>query len=103
MALAPEAGLVLGAVEVDQQRVDAALLGPVEPFEGVGDLAVDEPDGRGDALAEVAGAAVAQLDGLVLARRGAAGHRRPAAGPAVEERPRPPRWGCRGNRGSPGR
>ena len=69
-----ETRLVVGAVELAQQRVDDALRHRVEAVEGVGDLAVDEADGALDALAAVAVAAVAQLDGLVLTCRGAARH-----------------------------
>ena len=79
MALAPRRALLsvpsssIRAVSIEPlaERVAAAQL--------VGDLAVDVADGLLDALAAVALAAVAQLDGLVLAGGRAARHRRPAA------------------------
>ncbi len=64
-----EAGLVLGAVEVDERRVDAALVERLELEDRVADLAVDVPDRGLDALAAEASTAVAQLDRLVLAGR----------------------------------
>ena len=71
----PEARLVGGAVELDQGRVETALIGGVEAGDRRGDLAVDVRDRTGDALAPPALAAVAQLLGLELARRGPGGHR----------------------------
>ena len=68
-------GLVVGAVEVEQFSVDAALVEGVETVEHAGDLVVDETDRVQHAFAHVAVAAVAQLDRLVLAGRGAARHR----------------------------
>ena len=64
------------AVERDERAVDAALVGGVEPEERVGDLAVDVADRAGDPLPQPGVAAVAELDGLVLAGRGAGWHRR---------------------------
>ena len=75
-----DARLVVGAVEVEQLAVDAALVERIEALERLGDLGVDEADGGQHALAAVAVAAVAQLDGLVLAGGGAARHGGPAAG-----------------------
>ena len=75
MALAPSLRLVVGAVEVEHQLVDAALVERVEALERVGDLVVDETDGLADALAAVAVAAVTELDRLVLPGRRAGGHR----------------------------
>ncbi len=72
--------LVVGAVEVEQLAVDAALLGRVEAFEHAGDLGVDEADRGLHTLAAVAIATVAELDRLVLARRGSARHRGAARG-----------------------
>ena len=68
-----QAGLVLGPVELDQLAVEALLVGRVVAGDRLGDLAVDVADGLRDALAEVGVAAVAQLGGLELARRGAGG------------------------------
>ena len=62
----------------------SALVAAVEPEHGVGDLAVDVLDRGAHALAAVALAAVAQLDGLVGAGAGAARHGRPAAGAAEQ-------------------
>ena len=74
-----EAALVPRAVELDQRRVDAALVLRVHAGERVEDLAVDRVDRLLDALAEVARlVAVAQLHRLVRARRGARRHRRAA-------------------------
>ena len=73
-----EAGLVVGAVEVDQRPVDAALVERVEADDGVGDLAVDVGDGVEHALAAEAVAAVAQLDRLERPGRGAGRDDRPA-------------------------
>ena len=80
-----EAGLVVGAVELDQGGVDEALGERVEAAQLVGDLAVDELHGRADTLAAVAVAAVAQLDRLVLAGRRPARHRGAAVRPAGQE------------------
>ena len=80
-----ETCLVVGAVELAQQRVDDALRHRVEAVEGVGDLAVDEADGVLDTLAAVAVAAVAQLDGFVLAGRRAARHGGTPGGAGVED------------------
>ena len=57
-----------------QLGVDETLFERVDAAQHVGDLAVDVPDGGLHALAEVAIAAVAQLDGFVLTGRGARGH-----------------------------
>ena len=72
-----EPALVGRAVELDQRVVDAALVLGVHAGERIEDLAVDGVDRLEHALAEVALlVAVAQLDGLVRAGRGAGGHRR---------------------------
>ena len=72
--MAPELRLVVGAVEIEHQLVDAPLVERVDAFEYLGDLVVDEADRLADALAPVAIAAVAQLDRFVLAGRGAGRH-----------------------------
>ena len=66
-----EAALVRRAVEVDQRAVERLLVGGVAPAQRLGDLAVDVPDRLRDALAAPRRAAVAQLDRLVHAGRGA--------------------------------
>ena len=55
--------------------VEAALVGGVAAGDRLGDLAVDVADRLRDALAAVGVAAVAQLDRLELAGRGAGRHR----------------------------
>src|SRR5581483_10234852 len=55
------------------QPVEPLLVGRVVPANGVGDLAADVRDRARDALPTVLGPAVAQLDRLVHARRGAGG------------------------------
>jgi hypothetical protein len=80
-----QAGLVVGAVQVEQQPVDVALLEGVEADQGVVDLAVDVADGLEHALAAVALVAVAQLDGLEGAGGGARGDDGSARGPRVED------------------
>ena len=78
--------LVLGAVELDHRRVERGLVERVEAGDRVGDLAVDRVDRPGDALAEIAAlVAVAQLDRLARAGRGAGRHGGPAEGAAVQD------------------
>ena len=85
MALAPRRDLVARAVELDQRRVDAALVLGIHAGERVEDLAVDRIDRLLDALAEVARlVAVAQLDRLVRAGRGARRHRRATHGAILQ-------------------
>ena len=79
-----EAALVRGAVELDHRLVEGALLGGAGADQRRGDLAVDVGDRPGDALAGPGVAAVAQLDRLELAGRGAGGHRGEAAGAGLE-------------------
>ena len=78
IALAPRLRLVVGAVEIEHELVDPALVEGVQAFERIGDLVVDEPDGLADTLADVAIAAVAKFDRFVLAGRRAGRHRRPS-------------------------
>jgi hypothetical protein len=61
----PEAGFVVGAIEVDHQHVDQALLGRVDAGQFIADLAIHGIDRLQDALAEVALVSVAQLMGLM--------------------------------------
>ena len=77
--------LVVGAVEVDEQPVDVALVEGVEPDQGVVDLVVDVGDRVEHALAAVAALAVAELDGLEGAGGGAGRDDGAAAGTGVED------------------
>ncbi len=79
-----QAGLVRRAVERDQHPVQRGLAGGVLAADGGGDLAVDVVDRLAHPLAHPVRAAVAQLGGLELARRGAGGHRRPAPRPGLQ-------------------
>ncbi len=76
--------LVGRAVELDHRLVEGALLGGACARQRRGDLAVDVGDRARDALAGPGVAAVAQLDRLELAGRGARGHRREAARAGLE-------------------
>ena len=69
-----ESALVRRTVEIDQQPVEARLVGGVETDDGPGDLASYVGNRPGDGLAPVLGAPVAQLDGLVDAGRGSRRH-----------------------------
>ena len=80
-----EVGLVGGAVELDHGLVDLALVVGAETLDGRADLLDHRVDGLLHALAEVAVAAVAQLDGLELPGRRAARHGRTAEGTVVEQ------------------
>jgi hypothetical protein len=74
-----EARLVGRAVQLDHPHVQPALVGGVEARQGVEDLAIDRVHRRQHALAAVTGlVAIPLLDGLMRARGGARGHRRPA-------------------------
>ena len=79
-----EAGLRGRAVELDEQAVDSPLVVCVEADQRVGDLAVDVADRPRDALPEPGVAAVAELDRLVLAGRGAGRHQRHAERTGLE-------------------
>ncbi len=80
-----QAGLVVGAVEIEQGLIAVALVQGVAALELVADLAVHVGHGDGDALAAVAVAAVSQLDRLELTGGGARGHRGTADGTGVED------------------
>ncbi len=69
--------LVRRAVEVEQRLVDQPLVVGAQPDDRGRDLVEHGLDRLLDALAAVAGAAVAQFDRLVLAGRGARRHRGP--------------------------
>ena len=69
--MAPSRDLFGRAVERDQHAVERRLVGGVLPADGGRDLAVDVVDRARDALADPIRAAVAQLDRLELAGRGA--------------------------------
>ena len=80
-----QAGLIGGAVELDEQLVDAGLVEDVAAEQGLGYLGVDVLHGAGHALAEVTAlVAVTQLAGLVHAGGGAGGDGRAADGAVVE-------------------
>ena len=65
-----QAGLVLGAVQVDQRPVQEGLFAGVQTQHRFGNLGVDVLDGLEHALAEIAAlVAVAQLDGFARAGR----------------------------------
>ena len=76
--------LVLGAVEIAQGLIEPALIGGIEAFERLADLAVDRRDRLLHALAAIAGAAVPELVGLMRAGRGAGRHRGAAVMAALE-------------------
>ena len=84
-------------------RSSACLVERVQPGELARDLAVHVRDRLRDALAAPLGAAVAQLDRLVHAGRGARGHRGAPERAGARARRRPPPSGCRASRGSGGR
>jgi hypothetical protein len=80
-----EPRLVLRAVELDQRRVECALVACVEAPDGLTDLTLDVADGLQDALASVdGGVAVAQLDRLELPGRRAGGNGGAAGGAGLE-------------------
>jgi hypothetical protein len=66
-----QARLVVGPVELDELAVERRLVEHVVAGDRLGDLAVHVGHRLRDALAAVGLAAVAQLGGLELARRGA--------------------------------
>ena len=76
----PEPGFVRRAVELDHRIVDRLLIFHVHALEATGDLALDVADRLQDSFASVAlGVAVAKLDRLVRASRGAGRDDGPAA------------------------
>ena len=78
--MAPSRDFVVGAVEGDEHRVEAALVGRRRsPTTASRISPLTLVDGPGDALAAVAVVAVAELDRLVGARARAARDRGPAA------------------------
>ena len=79
-----ESALVRGAVERDQRGIEPCLVGRVEAGEACGDLAVHIGNRVRDALAAEGRSAVAQLDRLVHAGRGARGNRRAAERAGLE-------------------
>ena len=79
-----EPALVRRAVELDQRRSSAAWSAASSPRTAAAISPLDVRDRLRDALAAPRGAAVAQLDRLVHAGRGARGHGRPADGAALE-------------------
>ena len=80
-----QAGLIGGAVELDEHLVDGDLVQSVQADHGLGDFAVDVFDSHRDALAAVAGlVAVAKLAGLVDTGGSAGGDSRAADGAVIE-------------------
>lgn len=79
-----EAGLVRGAVQIEQHLVDGALLHRVQPDDGRGDLVEHTLDGLLHTLAQVAVAAVTQFHRLVLTGGRAGRHGRPGQRAVVE-------------------
>ncbi len=79
-----EPALVGRAVERDQRLVDLDLGLGIHAADGIENLAVDRVDRLADPLAEIALAAVAQLDRLVRPGRGARRHRGAALRPVLE-------------------
>jgi hypothetical protein len=80
-----EARLVVAAVDLDQQPVETDLVLRLHAADRVVDRRVDGIDRLADALAEVALAAVALLDRLVGAGRGAGGHGGPPHRAVLEQ------------------
>ena len=103
IALAPRRPLLGVPSSVDHRAVDRRLVARRRARDRRGELAVDVGHRLGHALAAAALAAVAQLDGLVLAGGRAGRHRGAAAARPSRASPRPRPWGCRGCRGSAGR
>src|SRR5262249_27815036 len=92
-----ESRLVVGAIELDERRVDCRLVAGVAIDERAPEHSVHVLDGLQYPLAPVAlGIPVAELDRLTCAGRGARGDR------GARVRPNPARhrlrpWGCRAN------
>ena len=98
-----EPALVRRAVELDQGGVDGVLVLGVHARERVEDLALDRGDRLQHAFAAVARhVAVAQLDRLVGAGRGAGRHGRAALCAGFEDDVDLDRWDCPGCRESRG-
>ena len=66
-SISTEIGLVWCAVHLDHEIVDLALLGWVEADKSWSDLLVDLLDSVQASLAEVTGATVTELTGLIIA------------------------------------
>ena len=99
-----EAALVRRAVELDQRAVDRRLVAVRRsPATRLRDLAVHVGDGPRDALAAPLRAAVAQLDRLVDAGRGARRDRCAPDARRTRARRRPRRSDCRASRATAGR
>ena len=98
-----EAGLVVGAVEVDQRGSSRRWSSASKPSTASAISPFTLSTASQHALAAVAVAAVAQLDRLVLAGRRARRHDGPTAWRRSRAAPRPRRWGCHASRGPLGR
>ncbi len=75
-----EPALVGRAVQLDHRLIEGPLLGGAGAGQRRGDLTVDVGDRTRDAIASPGVAAIAKLDRLELAGRGAGGHRGQPAG-----------------------
>ena len=81
----PQAALVGGAVQLDEELVDVGLIQDVQADEGLGDVMVDILHGLGGTLAQVTGrVAIPELTGLILPGGGAGGHSGPTHGAVVQ-------------------
>ena len=83
--IGPQGRLVIGTIQLQHRRVHGALIQGGKATEGRGDLLFDVVHRLQHALAAVAAAAIAQFMGFMGAGAGAAGHHRPAAGPALQQ------------------
>ena len=82
----PEAGFVLGAIQIDQHLVDEGLLAGIQAHKGLGDFGVDVLHSLQHALAQVAAlVAIAQFNGLTRAGGCATGHRGAAHDTAFQQ------------------
>src|SRR5579864_2615897 len=79
-----EPALVRRAVELDQRAVDRHLVSGIETGQRVEDLAVDRVDSLQHAAPVITRTAIALLDRLMRAGRGAGRHRRASHRAAVE-------------------
>ena len=87
-----QATLVGRPIELDQGSIECLLVGRIQARHRLHDLPVDVRDGLGDALALPALAAVAQLDRLQAAGRGARRHRGVPVGPRAQPYLNLDRW-----------
>ena len=74
----PQAGLVLSAVDIDQDSVDSSLVPHIQPHEMMGDLLVYVGHSPADTLAHPGLSTIPKLHGFMRSRRGPGGHNGPA-------------------------